>query len=123
MIPHLELLLLRLRKQLPHLLPQSPDVFVQNFRPVHDLWLARVQYLTDLARYQEQHTPDVVNTQLLYDVGRPYPGRERPLEDLGVDGNGDGGDGGRCGGPSSSIKTSKLCCWWWWLVEVSAFVS
>mmetsp|Transcript_5993 Transcript_5993/g.15009 ORF Transcript_5993/g.15009 Transcript_5993/m.15009 type:complete len:265 (-) Transcript_5993:350-1144(-) len=91
MIPHLELLLLRLREELPHLLLRSPDVFVQNFRPVHDLGLARVQYLTDLARYQclpaprrseEQHAPDVVNTQLLYDVGRPYPGRERPPEDL-----------------------------------------
>mmetsp|Transcript_61298 Transcript_61298/g.72793 ORF Transcript_61298/g.72793 Transcript_61298/m.72793 type:complete len:201 (-) Transcript_61298:457-1059(-) len=91
LIPHLLLLLLRIREQLPNLLLTTPHKLIQNLRPVHNLRIPRVQNLTNLTRNQrltapggtvKQHTPHVINTHLFNNMTRPYPRRERATKNL-----------------------------------------
>ena len=45
-------LLLRVCKQLPDILLTLPNKFVQDFRSIDNLWLSRIEHLSNLPRHE-----------------------------------------------------------------------
>ena len=91
MVAGLELLLLRIGEELPHLLLGTSDELVKDLWAVDNLGLTGIEDFSDLPRDKglaapwgavQEHPPHVVDAQLLDDVGRPDPRREGPAEDL-----------------------------------------